>query len=330
MRRRSGRDGRTIFGMPVIPPGGPGDHHKVLCYHDDADGPRWELGSLHGDLHGPHTHVEVTGLHGKPLQAPGGAGDNGKLIGYDHAGGQYRLVSVEAATGGDPSVGGDLTGTAGAATVAKLQGRPVPASGGSGLYLRLNQAGTAYEHGALPAPEPAPTSLSVGGDLSGATNNATVTRLQGKGLPIPAAADDGKQLAYNHAANAYQLVAPASGGETAVADLCVSVTGAAAAGVTATLPAAVGQTHRISLIQIERYATAAITGTATPIVVTSTNLPGNLAWTFARAAAVGTLESKVLPFNPPLQASAANTNTTIVCPGTASVIWRVNVHYTLG
>jgi hypothetical protein len=124
---------------------------------------------------------------------------------------------------------------------------------------------------------------------------------------------------------------PVTGSFTADAapdDLAVTATGAAAAAVTLTIPAVGGQFARIKSLTIAMYSSAARTGSATPVVVTSTNLPGSMAWTFPSAGAIGTITEKVLDFGAGgLRASAANTNTTIVCPGTANVIWRVTATY---
>lgn len=118
-------------------------------------------------------------------------------------------------------------------------------------------------------------------------------------------------------------------GTTSITDanLWVTATGAAAAAVTLTLPAVAAQFHRISTVEIEAYSTVARVGGVTPVLVTSTNLPGSPVWTFASAAAIGSTDTKVFYFNSPVKSSVANTATTIVCPATASVIWRVNVSY---
>jgi hypothetical protein len=107
----------------------------------------------------------------------------------------------------------------------------------------------------------------------------------------------------------------------------VTATGVAGAAVTLTLPGVSLLFHRIVSLEIEAYTTAARTGGTTPVLVTSTNLPGSPIWTFATAAAVGTTDTKFYNFPYSLVASASNTNTTIVCPATTSVIWRVNVVY---
>lgn len=114
-------------------------------------------------------------------------------------------------------------------------------------------------------------------------------------------------------------------------DLVVSATAAAGSIVTATLPAVAGQFHRISAIVIERFAAAVLVPAATPTVVTTTNLPGTLAFTLpADALAQGAVDrASYLPMgNAPLKASAAGTASTIVAPATTNVIWRVNVYYT--
>jgi hypothetical protein len=111
------------------------------------------------------------------------------------------------------------------------------------------------------------------------------------------------------------------------ADKSVTVTGAAGAAVTLTIPAVAAQFHYIVGIEIECYTTLARVGVATPILVTSTNLPGSNTWTFATAAAIGSTDTKYFSFTNPYKSSVVNTATTFVCPATTSVIWRVNVIY---
>lgn len=106
----------------------------------------------------------------------------------------------------------------------------------------------------------------------------------------------------------------------------ITATGATGAGVTLTLPASPGKFHNIAYLEISAYSTAARTGSATPIVVTSTNLSGS-AFTFATAAAIGTTDKQIL--QQLIKSAVANTATTIVCPATTGIIWRVNVFYNL-
>jgi len=109
--------------------------------------------------------------------------------------------------------------------------------------------------------------------------------------------------------------------------LHVTATGAAAAAVTLTLPAVAGQFHYITSVEITLFNTVARVGSATPVVVTSTNLPGTPAFTFPSAGAVGTIERYIVTPTTPRRSSVVNTATTIVGPATASVIWRINVSY---
>lgn len=112
--------------------------------------------------------------------------------------------------------------------------------------------------------------------------------------------------------------------------LGVTATGASGAAVTATLPAVAGQLHLISFIEITKIFAAANAASATPLVVTSTNLPGNPAWSFGQpAGAIGVTDDRVFPLYPMMESNVANTASTIVCPATTGIIWRVNVNYSL-
>jgi hypothetical protein len=114
--------------------------------------------------------------------------------------------------------------------------------------------------------------------------------------------------------------------------LLVTATGAASAAVTATLPLVTGLRHIIDFIQVTRSATAALTASATPVVVTTTNLPGTPALTFGSdVAGIGIDKDVRLDFGSTgLAASLLGTATTVVCPVYTGVIWRINVGYRLG
>jgi hypothetical protein len=106
-------------------------------------------------------------------------------------------------------------------------------------------------------------------------------------------------------------------------------TGASAAAVTLSLAApGAGLRHYLTYLSINRFATALLTAAATPVIVTTTNLPGSLAFSFeAEAAAQGTFARWREDFAYPVAASAQNTATTIVCPATTAVIWRVTAGF---
>lgn len=115
------------------------------------------------------------------------------------------------------------------------------------------------------------------------------------------------------------------------ATLMVTATAVSTA-VTLTLPAVAGLRHYIDRISVLRSATAALTASATPVVVTTTNIPGSPALTFGSdVAGIGVDKELVLDFGGAgIAASAVNTPTTVVCPIYFGVIWRVNAAYRLG
>lgn len=111
-------------------------------------------------------------------------------------------------------------------------------------------------------------------------------------------------------------------------DQVQSVVGASGAAITVTLPAVAGQFHYVVAVHIARYATVVNTASATPITVTTTNLPGSLAWTIDNsAAALGTVIDKFIFPAAPIKSSVAGTPTTIIAPASTGVLWRINVHY---
>ena len=100
-----------------------------------------------------------------------------------------------------------------------------------------------------------------------------------------------------------------------------------AATLTLTAPGA-GLRHYITGLRIERHAAALLVAGTTPVVVTTTNLPGALAFSIPmEAAAQGSVYEKVMEPARAIMASAQNTATTIVAPVTTSVIWRLSATF---
>lgn len=133
------------------------------------------------------------------------------------------------------------------------------------------------------------------------------------------------------------LMAPIPTGSNSIGSVTLSpttlwVTATAATGVaaTASLPAVVGQFHYITAIDIQLYATAARTGGATPVIVTSTNLPGSPAFNFPTAQVIGAIDRYDIPLMTPIKSSVANTITTIAAPIATTGLWRINVGYYTG
>lgn len=112
-----------------------------------------------------------------------------------------------------------------------------------------------------------------------------------------------------------------------VSTLAVTATGTAGSAVTLTLPSVASQYHYITAIEIVLYTTVARVGSATPVLVTSTNLPGSLVWDFQSVGAIGQSERQFSSYPSCLKSSSSGTATTIVCPATTSAIWRVNAIY---
>lgn len=127
-------------------------------------------------------------------------------------------------------------------------------------------------------------------------------------------------------------VTPGSGNfvVTEIPNLIVSSTSVAGALVSTGAIAVSGQFHYISFLEITMYATAARTGGAAPVVCTTSNFSVPLAFTFDTAQAVGVAVERIHPFQHPIKSAVSNTLTSINCPATASVIWRVNMGYYSG
>lgn len=123
-----------------------------------------------------------------------------------------------------------------------------------------------------------------------------------------------------------------SAGDQDPSTLAVTATAAAGTAVTLTMPAVAGLRHYLDSLQVVRSATAALTAAATPVLVTSTNLPGSPILTFGQdAGGIGIDKEQRLDCGSEgLAATALGTATTIVCPAYVGVIWRVNAVYHLG
>ena len=112
--------------------------------------------------------------------------------------------------------------------------------------------------------------------------------------------------------------------------LAITTTAASGVAATLTIPAVAGQFHYITSIKMLLYSTAARTGTATPIIVTSTNTSGTLSFSFDTAGAIGTSVTQEVIQLLPLKSSVVNTATTIVAPIVTGGIWRITATYYTG
>lgn len=113
----------------------------------------------------------------------------------------------------------------------------------------------------------------------------------------------------------------------------VTSVSAAGASLTLTLPSpGVGLRHYITSFEIERFATAALVASATPVTVATTNIATSLAFTLPSDAlaqgAMGPLLRR--EFDYPLAASAQNTATTFIAPAIPSTLWRLTAYFYVG
>jgi hypothetical protein len=115
----------------------------------------------------------------------------------------------------------------------------------------------------------------------------------------------------------------------AITPLLVTAVGASGAAVTLSIPTpGAGLRQYLTYLSVNRFAAALLTAAAAPVTVTTTNLPGALAFSFAAdALAQGQIDRWREDFAFPMAASAQATATTIVCPATTGVIWRVTAGY---
>ena len=114
-----------------------------------------------------------------------------------------------------------------------------------------------------------------------------------------------------------------------VSSNAATITAAVSTAATLTLTApGTGLRHYITGLRIERHAAALLTAGTTPVVVTTTNLPGALAFSIPmEAAAQGSIYEKAMEPARALMASAQNTATTIIAPLTTNVIWRISATF---
>ncbi len=112
----------------------------------------------------------------------------------------------------------------------------------------------------------------------------------------------------------------------------VTATAAAGVALTLTLPAPpAGLRQLLTYLAINRFATTALVASATPTIVTTTNLPGLPAITLPTdAAAQGTISPWREDFGFPIAASSQASAVTINCPAVPGAIWRATSGYTLG
>lgn len=119
------------------------------------------------------------------------------------------------------------------------------------------------------------------------------------------------------------------GPQTLVTTTAQTAVGASGAAVTLNIASpGAGLRHYLTYLTIDRFAAALLTAAAAPVTVTTTNIPGTPAFSFpAEAAPQGTIFLWREDFAYPIATTAQATATTVVCPATTNVIWRVTAGY---
>ncbi len=121
--------------------------------------------------------------------------------------------------------------------------------------------------------------------------------------------------------------------EMRAATLGVTAVSAVNVGLTLTLPApGAGLFHYIVSLELVKLYNVVGVAAGAGVTITSTNMPGNPAWTTEQLASPAGTATKVIVERPttPWKSSAANTATTFVAPAQLQTIWRWNVRYFTG
>lgn len=108
----------------------------------------------------------------------------------------------------------------------------------------------------------------------------------------------------------------------------ITVTGAAGAAATLTIPApGAGVFNYLVYLQVILYATAAMAGAAAPILVPITGIPNGWTLTFPTALAIGQTAEQKFEGVGAIKASAANGTIVVSAPIATGGLWRINAAY---
>lgn len=266
----------------------------------------------------------------------GGAGGHVQLMKLAiSADGSVVLIPADAANGLDV----DVTRVAGVVHVDDNAGSlTVDAPVGTPVFARLSDGAAVLIGQKVMASSLPVVIASDQGVLHVDDNAGSLTVDAPVGTPVFARLSDGAAALIGQKTMALSLpVALASDqsvlpavSEQRAATLHVTATAAVNTALTTTLPApGAGLFHYITSIQVVKLYSVIGVAAGAGVIITSTNLPGNPAWTTEQLASAAGTATKVLDYQPttPLKSSVANTATTIVCPQQLQTIWRVNISY---
>jgi hypothetical protein len=186
---------RGVAVGPFTPLGG-----QVLMYDDTSHMYLPQTVStdpaLYGDLAGTASAATVVALNGVAIS--GTAPQNNYVLQYNSV---NEMWTPQALPSGNPTLGGDLSGTASSGTVIKLRGYALSTS--------VPTAGQVMKYdGSQWGPSTPPTfNPTFVGDVSGGVSSTVVTHIQGI-LVSNAQPQDGQVMKYNASAGLWQAQSP--------------------------------------------------------------------------------------------------------------------------
>lgn len=115
-------------------------------------------------------------------------------------------------------------------------------------------------------------------------------------------------------------------------DAAIGIKTSATTGATLTIPGVAGQFVYVQQVDVANCAGAAAVTAAAPTTITTTNLPGSLAWTVGSGVTAGQCQAfPSIVYPKGLKSLAAGTDVTIVLPTFATnQTIRLNVAYSYG
>jgi hypothetical protein len=192
-----------VRGKNVPAPGAPEDE-KMLVYDNDTLAFKYVAQTtsvtMGGDLSGLSGNATVIKIQNKSIPSPG-AGEDLKFVQYNDSTGQFQYATSST---GSVAMGGDVTGNSATCTVIQIRNKliPAPLAGDDLKFVQYNNSSGQFQYAASTT-----SSVTMGGDVTGASNTSTVEKIRGKNVPAPGAGEDEKMLVYDNDITAFKYVA---------------------------------------------------------------------------------------------------------------------------